>query len=219
MKEMESGTKKTIIIGSLLLALSIILIVFITAKSKPTYIIVNDRGYQYKDNAWENIDLTSPIFGKYRFNVYEGTEKKGTYEMNYVNDQWYFFDNKNDSHKINPDSLFAYYGKVRQYDYSIEELGEEDLNTINPILKEKGYNFNGLEDLTVYEKISYDFDNDSKLETIYNINNFDSNIDNLFSVLLYVDSSYNFPSLVNISLFLSSVISSCVENVEVNLIK
>jgi len=36
---------------------------------------------------------------------------------------------------------------------------------------------------------------------------------------IYVDSSYKFPSLVNISLYLSSVISSCIENVEVNLIK
>lgn len=36
---------------------------------------------------------------------------------------------------------------------------------------------------------------------------------------IYVDSSYKFPYLVNISLIFSSVISACAENVEVNLIK
>lgn len=197
MKNMDKKTKRTIILGGLGLIFAIVLIIVMTIKSKSVYLIINDRGLQYQNGEWANISLTSPIFGKYRFRVYSKNEYKGTYEMNYVNEQWYFFDKKYDSHKIEPGSLLAYNGDVKVKKFEVDEnLTDEDLQNIDKALQKENLSLSNYRDLFQTKKVIYDFDNDSKLETVYSVNYIEEDENNqenpVFSLLLYHDEQKDY---------------------------
>ena len=185
MKNIEKGTKRTIIFSSLLLIICIIIIILVNIRTKSIYIVVNDRGLQYNNSSWSNIDLKSQIFGKYKFNVYKGNENKGVYEINYVNDQWYFFDENNDSYHFDEGDLLAYYGDVDVVGINVESLTIDDLSIINEALKEKDLYISTLDELSSHSKVVYDFDNDNKNEVIYTLNNIDTDADYAYTVLLY----------------------------------
>jgi len=187
MKEMDKNTKRIIIFGSLLLILCIILIAFINKKAKPIYIVMNDRGVQYQNSNWTNIDLNSQIFGKYQFTVYDGNENKGNYEINYVNDRWYFFDENKNSHNLELGNVLAYYGDVSVEEFNTESLSDDDLAVINGALSKKDYSISSLAELTSAEKVVYDFDNDGSLETMYSFNNIDQDSEYAYSGLIYTN--------------------------------
>ena len=185
MKNMDKKTKYTVVFGGLALIISIIVIILINMKSRALFVIVNDRGYEYKNSSWSQINLSSQIFGKYRFHVYKGGEDKGEYELNYVNDRWYFFDDNNDSHRFDEGNLLAYHGDILFVPINVEAISNEDLDTINKALSTKDKSIVDLSELTGQEKVVFDFDNDSKQETIYSVNNLDKEDEDAFSALIY----------------------------------
>ncbi|MGN0973738.1 MAG: hypothetical protein ACI4OT_03250 [Bacilli bacterium] len=190
MKNESKKQKFLIIFGILAIIICLGIIIKSNLDSRKSFIIIDTETWAYTDKEWYNLNNTSNVFDNYDFNVYADNKYQGKYEMKYFNDIWYFFDEENDSHKFNGD-IFAYAGseKVDLIDISKEELNENDLSTINNALKEKNTSISSLEELTIKEKIEYDFNKDGQLETIYNINNISNDYSNeqVFTCVIYQD--------------------------------
>lgn len=234
MKNESKNQKSIILLGILAIIICLGIIIKANLDSRKSFIIIDTETWSYTDKEWYNLNNTSNVFDNYDFNVYVDNKYQGKYEMKYFNDVWYFFDKENDSHKFNGE-IFATSGseKIDLIDISKEELTESDLPEINNVLKEKNINIASLEELTIKEKIEYDFNKDGQLETIYNINNIsnDYSNDKIFTclicqnkIMIYDDNikeneddlySYNLKYLINFK-NKNNIILSAGKNLDIN---
>lgn len=185
--------KKKIIIGVVLIFILIAIGVYLflnKTKKNDTYLIFNDSGaFKYEDEEWTTFNnAEDPIFDN-DFNVYIDNEYKGKYEIRYVNDMWYYFDENNDSQDFSGE-LFAYNSKddITLANIKKQEIDENDISYLNDVLKDEDIK-TGINDYyRINEKIDFDVDGDGKEETIYAISNADvmENQDKVFSTVFYV---------------------------------
>ncbi len=185
--------KKKIIIGVVLIFILIAIGVYLflnKTKKNDTYLIFNDSGaFKYEDEEWTTFNnAEDPIFDN-GFNVYIDNEYKGKYEIRYVNDMWYYFDENNDSQDFSGE-LFAYNSKddITLANIKKQEIDENDISYLNDVLKDEDIK-TGINDYyRINEKIDFDVDGDGKEETIYAISNADvmENQDKVFSTVFYV---------------------------------
>lgn len=188
--------KKKIIIGIVLIFVLIAIGVYLflsKTKKNDTYLIFNDSGtFKYEDEEWTTFNnAEDPIFDN-DFNVYIDNEYKGKYEIRYVNDMWYYFDENNDSQDFSGE-LFAYNSKddITLANIKKQEIDENDISYLNDVLKDEDIK-TGINDYyRINEKIDFDVDGDGKEETIYAISNADvmENQDKVFSTVFYVKNN------------------------------
>lgn len=178
-----------IILACILIAVGVYLFLII-AKKNDIYLIFNDSGaFKYEDNKWTTFNNEEDSIFDKEFNVYIDNEYKGKYEIRYVNDMWYYFDENNDSQDFSGE-LFAYNSKdnITLANIKKEEINENDISYLNDVLKDENIEMNINDYYRINEKVNFDIDSDGKEETIYAISNADvmENQDKVFSTVFYV---------------------------------
>ena len=188
---MSDDKKQKLLIALGIVAIAVCIFIFINleGKAKSEYIVVNDKVLGYVNKKWYNVSNNSAIFDDYRFKLFNKNEDKGNFELRYFRSSWYFFDKNRDSHKFQG-SIFAYAGdrKLKLEKIEKKDFNTEDLNKINDALKDKEFSINSIDELSTFDKAQFDFNDDGKLETIYSINNINSNeaVDRYFTSVIYV---------------------------------
>lgn len=188
--------KKKLIIGIVLFFVLIAIGVYlflIIAKKNDTYLIFNDSGaFKYEDNKWTTFNNEEDSIFDKQFNVYIDNEYKGRYEIRYVNDMWYYFDENNDSQDFSGE-LFAYNSKddITLANIKKQEIDENDIFYINDILTDADIKMDINDYYRINEKVNFDIDSDGNEETIYAISNADvmENQDKVFSTVFYVKNN------------------------------
>ena len=178
--------KLLIIIGSIAIVICIFIFIKLNSDAKDAYIVVNNNTIGYINQKWYNVKNDAPIFDDYRFDVYNNEEYKGKYELRYFNSIWYYFDSQKESHKFEG-NIFATTGdrKVSLEKVEKQSLTDNDLININKALKD--IKISDTNEILTSEKLEFDFDNDSKKEIIYSVNNInvDDYSDNYFTAVIY----------------------------------
>lgn len=195
--------KKYIIIGSILVIYVLIMILIFGLKketiSDNTYLVIGDNTrWEYKEKKWTNLEIQDDKFDERKFEVYKDQVYQGSYYLQNYNDTWYFFDEFGTSHNLYGE-LFAYSSpnKIDVINFNIEI---PTIDKINNILKKYDITITDLSELTQNQKISYNFDNDEELESIYSISNLvigDSEL-NAFSFVIYEDDNKLYEIIANI---------------------
>lgn len=188
--------KKKLIIGIVLVFVLIAIGVYlflIIAKKNDTYLIFNDSGaFKYEDNKWTTFNNEEDSIFDKQFNVYIDNEYKGRYEIRYVNDMWYYFDENNDSQDFSGE-LFAYNSKddITLANIKKQEIDKNDIFYINDILTDADIKMDINDYYRINEKVNFDIDSDGNEETIYAISNADvmENQDKVFSTVFYVKNN------------------------------
>lgn len=184
--------KKYIIIVSILVVYVIAMVLIFGLKKETitsdTYLVIGDNTrWEYVDKEWSNLDIQDKEFDSREFEVYKDQIYQGKFYLQNYNDTWYFFDKNNKSYDLYG-QLFAYSSenKIDVIKFNLEEPSVEE---INDLLEKYDIEVSSLAELSKYQKISYNFDNDEALETIYSISNL--MIDDIegvtFSLVLYED--------------------------------
>lgn len=158
-----------------------------------SYIVFNDSSvFRYHKEKWEKISKEENRVFDNRFDVYMDNNYEGKFEIRYVNDKWYYFDENMDSKDLSGD-MFAYYSKndISLAKNKIEQVNSEDINYINKALKKKKIVVNENTNYIMNEKISYDVDSDGKNETIYALSNADvlEDLTDTFSTVFYIKNN------------------------------
>lgn len=158
-----------------------------------SYIVFNDSAvFRHHKEKWEKISKEENRVFDNRFDVYMDNNYEGKFEIRYVNDKWYYFDENMDSKDLSGD-MFAYYSKndISLAKNKIEQVNSEDINYINKALKKKKIVVNENTNYIMNEKISYDVDSDGKNETIYALSNADvlEDLTDTFSTVFYVKNN------------------------------
>lgn len=187
---MKNESKKDIryiVLGIALLILLIGLSIFVRFSNKKIVVVINDKVIGYIDKQWKDVNNTSQVFGKYNFDVYDNLKYKGKYELNYVNDRWYFFDNNNDSYSFSGNIVAVSNKKdvIVEESVSTNYCDDNDIQSLNPFLQAENINVDLYDENTYKYKIEYDFDKDGKKEIVYSINNLESDTASYFTMLLY----------------------------------
>ncbi len=182
----------------LVILVLIIIGVFIYMKNanqekNDSYIVYNDSAvFRYHKEKWEKISKEENGVFDNRFDVYMDNSYEGKFEIRYVNDKWYYFDENMDSKDLSGE-MFAYYSKndILLAKNKIEQVNSEDVNYINKALKKKKIMVDENTNYIMNEKISYDVDSDGKNETIYALSNADvlEDLTDTFSTVFYVKNN------------------------------
>lgn len=171
------------------------LVMFLIFNKKETdytgqYLIIDRNILKYEENEWGTVEYNSQDTSNILFHVYKNNQYQGNYYLNLYNDKWYFFDKNNESHNLYG-SLLAYNGDL-DIDVESFEIEQATLNEVSSMLKDYDLSINNNSELTVNEKVVFDFDNDNEDEIIYNLSNITLDIDNantlLFTLVIYQDN-------------------------------
>ncbi len=190
---MKKNNKIILILIILILVIIGIFVFYINKNKKAIYLIFNDSGaFKYEDKEWATFDKEENAIFDDKFNIFINNENKGKYEIRYVNDKWYFFNEDRDSIDFSGD-LFAYHSKenISLANIKKQELNNQDISYLNKVLKKENLEVNSLNGYRINEKVSLDIDGDDKEETIYAVSNADimENNGKVFSCVYYVKNN------------------------------
>lgn len=157
-------------------------------------IIGHDTFWGYDKKSGWDVKTKNIIYGNKTYNVYIDSNYKGKYDIELVNETYYFYD-KN-INKVNySGDLFAYSGDANiiiNNDYNTSQIGLDDIKYVNKFINELKNEKISLFDLTTNKKIEFDIDNDKKDEQIYILSNFgcdNCQNSNYFSLVFIVDNN------------------------------
>ena len=163
------------------------------------------RNYSYllfqTDNLWKIdgdtiVDVTdekekNSIIKERKFDIYSGNQYVANSNMIYFNSFWRF---PNQLTTYIKDPMLGYSGNqpIEVVNTSSVPLTESDLTILNNYTKQKNYTISNLNQLTFQSKVSFDFDDDGKEETLYIASDFYtdedfSSKDKSFQIILYYD--------------------------------
>ena len=193
---MNGDKKQNLFIALGIVAIIVCIFIFIKLNndSKNAFVVVNDNVLGYVDKKWYNVKNNSIIFDDYKFELYNNNNRQGEFELRYFNSSWYYFDTNRDSHKFDG-NIIALAGDRKISLESIEKqaITDSDLNNINKALKNNNIIISDIDELSQFEKIEFDFNDDNIKETVYSINNINSdyNSDNYFTAVIYSINNKN----------------------------
>ena len=188
--------KKYFIVGIIIIVYIVIMILIFGSKSKDNknqYMFIgNQTKWRLVNNEWLDISNLNQIINDNKFYVYDESGYIGNYELNYVNNKWYIFDDNQNPINLNGE-LFAVNKKIEVKNYEISAITESDIEKINKYNKKSYLTIKDLDNLTTNQKIVVDLDSDNNDEILYFISNmFTSNQqDNgkYFSYVLYLKNN------------------------------
>ncbi len=153
-----------------------------------------DTALSWHNNTWEPIVNFDEVLKQRTFNVYVNNQYAGDYTLELVKDTWQFYDQNNRRTNFGGDILAVTdQTNLEVVNYTLEDITEEDIEYINQILNNDNLHIDYLEQLSIAEKIIFDFDNDHINETLYNIatiySEYYSETENVFQLLLLHDEN------------------------------
>lgn len=159
---------KYIIIGILICILVVGTFIFkkVTIHTKEAFISIgNNNLIEIKDDNWKYVTSNRlSDFEWNKFNIYDGKEYLGNYNIQY-NDKWYIFDDDYNSIDYN-NTLFMIRGtNVKFYDFEKQDINENDLNDIKETLDKLKIIYNV--DKINAHKIYIDVDDDGVNEELF----------------------------------------------------
>lgn len=164
------------------------------ALKKSTNIVIGyDTFWSYdSENKWRNMDKKI-VYGSKKFSVYIDKKFKGNFDIDLINDKWYYFNSENNEESYQGE-LFAHNGSrnIKLVDYNSSLITVDDLKYLNDIFDNIDISAIILNDLLIGQKVTIDIDNDSKNECIYSISNFyceQCNKNKYFSTVFIVDNN------------------------------
>lgn len=185
--------KKSHIIAIILVVIYMILvIIFFSNKNNDNqYIIMGNKSvWHFNNNEWNDVSDFNSVTSENEFYVYDGTDFKGKYDLDFTNNRWYIFDQNRNSIHLNQE-LFASNKNIKVKNFNIDTINVNDINLINKIGKKTYLSSSDLINTNINQKISLDVDKDNKDETIYFISNMfvQDNKNKYFSYVLYVNDN------------------------------
>lgn len=157
-------------------------------------IIGHDTFWSYDKKSGWNVKSKNITYGNQMYNVYINSDYKGKYDIELINDTFYYYD-KNVNKTTYSGDLFAYSGGgsiIIKDDYDTSQITLDDIKYVNNLIEELKDTEISIFDLTLNKKIAIDLDNDKKDEYIYILSNFGcENCKNsdYFSIVFIVDNN------------------------------
>ncbi len=195
MKKRSSNEKAGIYVIIFMLALFVVVIILyvlgIIGKEADSADIIVDNSimFRYVDDTWIEVEKNSyEEYNWNKYNIFADGEKLGRYSVYSYDKKFYVFNDNNgkrDPVNVVGDSVYLG-GKIKTefYNYKISQLNDEDIKYVTEVLDAYDVKESDQKKYTYRYKVSYDFDNDSKIEDLYVVSNLFSDQE--------VDDSYSF---------------------------
>jgi len=173
------------------------------------YLVINNSDiWNYANNNWFT-EKENRVEDK-KFKIYVNNEFFGNYYLKYTT-KWNIF-NENKKFINYNGNILAYTEEfnVKVKNFTKENVADVDLNRINLILK-GSFSF---EDLSNQEKIIVDLDNNGVTDKIISVSNIDSENQNKYFNLVYVDINGAIKVLLNDVVEIKNLLIEPIYNIE-----
>lgn len=172
-KEKMVGKWKYVIVLFIIVVYFLVAI-FISRMSEPKaedYLIVGDTLVMQKyDNTWRKLGSVSNDVLEKEYTVIDGSNKISGAKVQYVNNEWYFFDA--DYRDLNPQNFALAYshGDYNALSFVPQYYADSDYNIVNNVLVNNGFSMD--DNFRVNTRhVDVDLDGDDQTEKIYTTTN------------------------------------------------
>lgn len=185
---MKNRKKIIVLLGLIVTVYIIFMLIFSgnnpTDKVVPKYLMINDSLlWQKKNGQWIQLNKEPEKFYDNSFTVYYENQKRDNVILQKSNSNLYFFDKDYNQLTFEDVKGITTNLDLKFADFNIQQASDSDQTYINDVMKTVKASNKGIYKTN---KITFDFDQDGSLETLYETTNF------VFDVVDYEFSSFVF---------------------------
>ncbi|MEG0994714.1 MAG: hypothetical protein RSE91_01920 [Bacilli bacterium] len=156
---------------------------------KHTHLLIGNKTFSYGYLNWSEEEDSKKIIANNKFDVYVDNNYFGKYNIRRNKSLWYYL--KDNNYELLGYNALAVSSrnKYKVINYKTEEINTNDLNYLNNLLKKDKIKVT-MADITMSQKITLDFDNDKKEETLYLVSSRNEESSKAFTIMFYINNSH-----------------------------